>query len=140
MSIQAVLAPVFVLVALTFALLFTMGRKRVGALRQGQTRIGDIALGQPNWPVNVTQAGNAFNNQFQLPFLFYALVAFALIVRKTDLLFVAMSWIFVALRIVHAGIHITTNRVTRRFMAYTAGVMVLMAMWIVFAVRILLAI
>jgi hypothetical protein len=140
MSIQAVLAPVFVLVALTFALLFTMGRKRVGALRQGQARISDIALGEPNWPVNVTQAGNAFNNQFQLPFLFYVLVALALIVRKTDLLFVVMSWIFVALRIAHAGIHITTNRVPRRFMVYAAGVLILMAMWIIFAVRILFAI
>jgi hypothetical protein len=140
MSIQAVLAPVFVLVALTFALLFTMGRKRVGALRQGQTRIGDIALGEPNWPTDVTQASNAFNNQFQLPFLFYVLVVFALIVHKADLLFVVMSWIFVALRILHAGIHITSNRVSRRFMAYTAGMVILMAMWIIFAVRILFAI
>jgi hypothetical protein len=67
-------------------------------------------------------------------------VALALIVRKTDLLFVVMSWIFVALRIAHAGIHITTNRVPRRFMVYAAGVLILMAMWIIFAVRILFAI
>jgi len=139
MSIQAVLAPVFVLVALTFGLLFMSGRMRVRAVRQGQTRIGDVALGEPNWPADVTQAGNAFNNQFQLPVLFYVLVAFALIVRKTDLLFVAMSWIFVALRFVHAGIHVTTNRVGNRFMAYTACMVVLLAMWIIFAVRILLA-
>ena len=140
MSIQAVLAPVFVLVALTFALLFTMGRKRLGALRQGQTRTGDIALGEPNWPANVMQASNSFNNQFQLPVLFYVLVALALIVRKTDLLFVVMSWIFVALRIIHAGIHTTTNRLGNRFMTYTAGLVVLVAMWIILAVRILLAI
>jgi hypothetical protein len=140
MSIQAVLAPVFVLVALTFTLLFTMGRKRVGAVRQGHTRVGDIALGEPNWPANVTQASNAFNNQFQLPVLFYVLVALALIVHKTDILFVAMSWIFVALRIIHAGIHTTTNRIGNRFMAYTAGLVVLLAMWIIFALRILLAI
>ena len=63
----------------------------------------------------------------------------ALIVRKTDLLFVAMSWIFVVLRLVHAGIHVTTNRVGNRFMAYTACMVVLLAMWIIFAVRILLA-
>lgn len=139
MSIQAVLAPVFVLVALTFALLFTMGRKRIGAVRQGQTRVGEIALGEPNWPADATQASNAFNNQFQLPVLFYVLVVLALIVHKTDLLFVVMSWIFVALRIVHAGIHTTTNRMGNRFMAYTAGLVVLLAMWIIFAVRILLA-
>ena len=140
MSIQAVLAPVFVLVALTFALLFTMGRKRLGALRQGQTQTRDIALGEPNWPAEATQASNAFNNQFQLPMLFYVLVVLALIVHKADLLFVAMSWIFVALRIVHAGIHTTTNRLGNRFMAYTAGLVVLVAMWIIFALRILFAI
>ena len=140
MSIQAVLAPVFVLIGLTFVLLFLTGQRRIGAVKQGKTQIRDIVLDDSNWPANATQASNAFNNQFQLPVLFYVLVVLALIVHKADLLFVVMSWIFVALRFVHAGIHITTNRLGNRFMAYTAGLVILIAMWIIFAARILLAI
>ena len=47
MSVQMVLAPVFVLVGLTFALLLGMFWTRRQALVSKQTKIRDIALGQP---------------------------------------------------------------------------------------------
>lgn len=140
MSVAAVLAPVFVLVALTFALNFSMGYLRVTAVSRGEVHMRDIALRQPNWPVRTTQIGNAFHNQLELPILFYLLVAFALITRKADLVFVSLSWLFVALRLVHAYIMVTTNRVSRRFAAFAAAALVLLLMWIVFAVQILFAI
>jgi hypothetical protein len=45
----------------------------------------------------------------------------------------------VALRYWHAGIHVTTNHVVRRFAAYAAGFGVLMLFWLVVAMRVLLA-
>ena len=45
-----ILLPVFVQVALTFALLFWMASARTRAVRRGETKIRDIALGQPAWP------------------------------------------------------------------------------------------
>ena len=137
MSVAAVLAPVFVLVAMIFVLLIWTGRSRVAALRSGEVKLKDIALGQQAWPERVTQIGNSYNNQMQLPLLFFVLVALALPLRQTDLLFVIMSWVFVVLRIVHAFIHTRSNSVPRRFSAFVAGVFVLMAMWAIFAVRIL---
>jgi hypothetical protein len=136
MSISAILAPLFVQVGLTFVLLFWMGRSRVAVLRSGGVKVKDIALGERVWPVKVQQVANAFHNQFELPILFYGLVALALITRKADLAFVVMAWIFVATRLVHAYIHTTSNRVPQRFMAFLAGVVILMLMWILFAVRI----
>ena len=139
MTVQAVLAPLFVQVLLTFALLVLTGRGRFAAVRRGETRIGQIALGEPNWPARVQATGNAFSNQFELPVLFYVLVPLALITRKADLLFVVLAWLFVLTRIAHAGVFVTSNHVPTRFYAYMAGVLVLAAMWIVFALRILLA-
>ena len=81
MSIQVILLPLFVQVALTFVLLFWMGLSRVGAIRRKETRISDVALGQLNWPIKVQQISNCFANQFQLPVLFYALVALALLIK-----------------------------------------------------------
>ena len=137
MSVASILLPVFVQVALTFILLMRLGSGRLRTLSAGNTKVRDIALGESNWPADVTQVGNCFNNQFQLPMLFYVLVVLALVLHKADLLFVIMSWIFVISRIVHAGVHITSNNVNQRFAAYTVGMVVLLLMWAIFAVRIL---
>jgi hypothetical protein len=138
MSIQAILLPLFVHVALTLALLFWMGAARVGVIKSGTVKIRDIALGQQAWPERETQLTNCFHNQFQLPVLFYVLVALALFTRKADLLFVALSWLFVALRVGHAWVHVTSNNVPTRFRWYLAGAVVLLAMWVAFAVQIVL--
>jgi len=137
MSVASILLPVFVQVALTFVLLMRLGSGRLRTLSAGNTKVRDIALGESNWPADVTQVGNCFNNQFQLPMLFYVLVVLALFLHKADLLFVIMSWIFVISRVVHAGVHITSNNVNQRFAAYTVGMVVLLLMWAIFAVRIL---
>jgi hypothetical protein len=137
-SIQAVLLPLFVQVALTFALMFWTGTARTMSIRRGEVKVRDIALGQAGWTEQGTKVGNAFRNQFELPVLFYVLVVLAIIVRKADLLFVVMAWIFVVTRIVHAAVHTGSNNVPRRFYAYLAGAIVLLVMWIVFALLVLL--
>src|SRR5665213_793795 len=138
MSVQMVLLPVFVLVGLTFALLLWMAGARRRALVGGETKIRDIALGQPNWPTRATQIGNCYRNQFELPLLFYVLIALALPLRHADLFIVLMSWVFVVTRFAHAGIFVTSNNVAQRGPAWFAGALVLFAMWLYFALKILL--
>ena len=138
MSIQAVLLPVFVQVALTIALGFWMAYERTASIRRGETKIRDVALRQPAWPQKATQVSNAFDSQFQIPLLFYVLVVFAWITRQADLVFLVMAWLFVLSRLVHAYIHTTSNHVPTRFRAYAVGLIVLALMWIIFAVRILI--
>lgn len=138
MSVQMVLLPVFVLIGLAFALLISMVGARRNALVGRETRIKDIALGQPNWPIRATQIGNCFRNQFELPVLFYILIALALPLRHADLVIVVLSWVFVVTRLVHAGVFVTSNDLNRRSLAWLAGVLVLLAMWIYFALKILL--
>jgi hypothetical protein len=140
MSVPMVLLPVFVLIGLTFALLLGMAGARRGALVGGQTKVRDIALGQPNWPTRATQIGNCFKNQFELPVLFYILIAIALPLRHADLIIVLLSWVFVVTRFVHAGIFVTSNDLNHRSLAWFAGVLVLLAMWLYFALRIMLLI
>jgi hypothetical protein len=140
MSIQMVLLPVFILAGLTFVLLLWMVGSRRQALVGGETKIRDIALGQPNWPTRATQIANCYANQFELPLLFYILIALALPLRHADLFIVLMSWVFVVTRFVHAGIFVTSNDLGRRSSAWLAGVLVLLAMWIYFALKILLLI
>lgn len=136
---KALLVPVFLQVALTFALLLAVAKSRVGALRRGEVAMKDIALGQNAWPVRATQIGRAYQNQLETPVLFYALVALALATDRVDLVLVVGAWFFFAARAAHAYIHVTSNRVPIRFQAFLAGIIVLMAMWAYFALRVLLA-
>ena len=137
MSVQAVFLPLLVQVALTFALLFWTARVRTRAVRERKVHMRDIALRQQNWPQRATQIANAYQNQLELPVLFYVVTILAWSTGQADLLFVVLAWVFVVLRLAHATIHVTSNRVPRRFAAFAAGVLVLLAMWVLFAVRLL---
>ena len=135
MNHAALLLPVFVQVLLTFALMGAMGRARVAALRSGALRVRDIALGQSAWPAQATQFERAYLNQFELPVLFYAVVAMLLATNLSSTLFVVLAWLFVLTRLAHAFIHVTSNIVPQRFGAFLIGGIILMLMWAAFALR-----
>ena len=139
MTIQMVLLPVFVQVALTFALMTWMASVRTASIKRGEIKIRDIALRQPAWSAKATQISNCYDSQFQIPLLFYVLVILAWATKQADLIFVVMAWIFVLSRLAHAYIHTTSNHVPTRFKIFAVGVIVLLLMWIIFAVRILMS-
>jgi hypothetical protein len=125
MSVQMVLLPVFVLVGLTFALLLGMMRTR---------------RGEPAGPNRATQLADCYRDQFELPLLFYLLIALALPLRRADLFIVLMSWVFVVTRFAHAGIFVTSSDSAPRSAAWLASALVLFAMWLYFALKLLLLI
>jgi hypothetical protein len=137
MNQTAILYPVFVQVLLTFALQIWMRKERLGAVKRGEVQFGDISLRQQKWPPRATQVSNAFHNQLETPILFYAIAAFLMITSQVSLVFVVLAWLFVAARLFHAYIHTGPNKQPYRFYGYAAGSVVLFAMWILFAVRIL---
>jgi hypothetical protein len=137
MSVRFVLLPLFVEVVLTFGLLFWLAPLRRGAFKKGVVRESDIALGQKAWPQRTQQIANSFDNQFQLPVLFYVLTILSIVTHHADLLFVVLAWIFVLARLVHAYVHTTSNRVLVRGGFYGVGAFALALMWLIFIVRIL---
>jgi hypothetical protein len=116
-----VLLPVFVLVGLTFFLLLWTARARSNAGVRGETR-----------------SDNRFADEFEIPVLFYVLIAIALPLRRVDLVLVMLSWVFVVTRFAHAGIVATSNDGRTRSLAWFAGALVLLAMWVYFALKTLL--
>jgi hypothetical protein len=66
-------------------------------------------------------------------------VIVALFTRKADTVFVVLEWLFVLSRLAHAAIHTTGNDLRRRFLAFLAGALILLVMWLLLAARILLA-
>ncbi len=139
MSLATVFAPVFVQVALTFGLLFWAGSLRVAAVRGGTVRMRDVALREPLWPRRVTQVTNAYQNQLELPVLFYLLVVIAFFTAHMTATLVVLSWLFVLSRLFHAVIHVTTNELRRRFFVFTAGAMILLLMWVLYLLDVVFA-
>lgn len=114
--------------ALTLVLLFVLGRRRLPLVGAGKIAVQDIALDSGPWPEAAKKASNAFDNQFQLPVLFAIGIGMALYLG-VGWLEAILSWVFVASRIVHAAIHVTSNHVYHRFAAYMIGLAVLLALW-----------
>ena len=139
MSIIAVLAPLFVEVALTFALLFWLGTLRARLVRSGAVKPRDVALGEPNWPPQVIRIGNAYRDQLELPILFYLVLVLAAFSGRASVTLVVLAWVFVATRFLHALIHVTTNNLARRFALFLGGAAILALMWLLVLGQLILA-
>ncbi len=137
MSIWIVLFPVFVQVALTLVLGFYLSFERRSVLRSGATP-RDVELSCDGWPPRVRQIGNSYHNQFELPVLFYVAVILAKDTQSAGYMFVFLAWLFAALRLVHAMIHITSNDMRLRGLFFAAGFITLVVMWILLALRVFL--
>lgn len=133
MSEWAIIQPLLVEVLLTFLLALWLGVLRARAVAGRMVRVRDIVLGQKAWPGRVQQVSNSFQNQFEVPVLFYLVVVLAIQTGRVGPLLVGLAWGFVVLRLVHAAIHVTTNKLRPRFMAFLGATVVLAAMWLVFA-------
>jgi hypothetical protein len=135
---KLLLLPALIHVGLVFFLVFMTGGGRVAAARRGEVRLKDVALDASKWPDHLRKRANNYQNQFELPVLFYALIAFLLATRLVDAVQVILAWMFLITRLVHTYIHIGRNVVIDRFYAFVASVITLLAMWVWFALRILL--
>ena len=116
-----ILYPVFVQALLTFIVYGLLAVARARAIRaMGHQRSpGDLALGRVTWPEDAEKRAANQRNQFELPVLFYAVVAFAL-----------LAWLFVLTRLVHAAIHVGPNKVRWRSPAFALGLLILALMWL----------
>jgi hypothetical protein len=122
--------------AIALLLLFVLGTIRVPMVARGQMPVGRVALSREPWPENEKKVSNAFDNQFQLPVLFYVACGLGLYFTPS-ILEVLLAWLFVLSRIVHAFIFATRNRVYRRFFAYSFGYAILCLFWLELIVRLI---
>lgn len=125
-------------VLLTMGLLVWMGVERVPRVARGEIAVKDIAVDRDAYPLKARLLSNSFDNQFQLPVLFYVSALLALWSGGVGWVEVVLAWLFVALRYVHAAIHVTSNRVYRRFGVYSAGLVVLALLWLWLVLRLVI--
>ena len=136
----SILLPPTALAFLTGFVWLRMGSDRLGELRSRRIHPQQVATSkQMSETLQNTQSADHFRNLFEVPVLFYALCGFIALTRMTTLLLLACAWGYVVLRAAHAYIHLSHNKVVRRFQAFVASTIVLYVMWGVFAVRLVMS-
>ena len=136
----AILLPPTVLAFVTGFVWLRLGSDRLGELRSRRIHPQQVATSkQMGETLQNVQSADHFRNLFEVPVLFYALCAFLAITRLTTVFLLACAWGYVVLRAVHTYIHLTHNKVVRRFQIFVASTIVLYVMWGIFAVRLLMA-
>ena len=124
--------PMAAMVLLTIVVLYRMVRGRVAAVRSGavDAHFYKTYQGENTEPHKVAQQVRHFSNLFENPVLFYVACVVAMVSGLGGTPMIVLAWLFVATRIVHAIIHLTTNRIPRRIAAYASSWTVLAAMWL----------
>lgn len=137
MSRDLIFLPVLVQVLLTLLVFVALIRAKVRAVKAGTVDMARRALHEDAWPDDVLQVNNNIRNQFQLPVLFYVLSFSLWAMDAVGVPALAVAWLFVVSRLVHAWIHVGSNYVPNRRRAFTVGwflllVMVALAAWALF--------
>lgn len=139
MTPSPLLLPLLTMVALTAAVWVTMvvqrltAQKRMGLpIDAFATRASTSAAFGPT-----EKAANHYLNLFEMPVLFYALVAVSLATGVVTSLMVTLAWVFVGFRVVHAAIACSYNNVNHRAAAFLIGTLVLWVLWAHFGLTLL---
>jgi hypothetical protein len=123
--------PMLAMVLLTAAVLAVLFRSRVRAVREGKVTARYYKVYQDqSEPDYAIKPARHFTNLFESPTLFYAACLTAMVTHQVTMLMQALAWIYVLLRMIHAYVHLGTNKIPRRIAVYFRSWLVLLGMWI----------
>lgn len=129
------LYPMAALVALTFVVVLINFIWRVHSVKQRQVspKYYLIMQGQTP-PERIIQGTRHFANLFEMPVLYYVVGVLAITLQLESMLLIALGWLYVVIRLVHAVIHMSYNGLWHRIIVFWLGCLCLLAMWIVLLV------
>lgn len=129
---KALLYPLLIQVALTFAVMLYMFRARMREFKSKGINPDSVATRQlfAGKLTDSANVGDNFANLLEMPVLFYTAVVLALTLLIHDPIIIALAWLYVGLRMVHSLIHCTYNLVMHRFYAFSMSALVLLALWV----------
>lgn len=134
MSQTAIFWPMLAHVLLVFIVYLVLAVRRTEAVRSRGAPVSAYRQ-RATEPESSMTAANNLMNQFEAPVLLHvACLAFHAIGAVSPVA-LALAWLFVASRYVHAFIHLTTNKLKHRSYSFRVGVALLALLWIWFALK-----
>jgi hypothetical protein len=120
-----------IMVILTFIIGFIAIQVRFFSVKKGDVSARYYKLMQgEDVPEIVTKTTRCFNNQFEVPVLFYVVCTLYISLGIESLVGIIFAWLFVILRSIHAYIHLTYNHILHRMRVFLLGCMSVLILWV----------
>jgi hypothetical protein len=133
MNQASIFVPMGTLVALTFIVLALIPFRRFRAAFAGQVGSDDFKLGESaRVPAHVSIPNRNYMNLLELPMLFYVACIALYVTSRVRMLELDLAWAYVALRVAHSAVHLTTNHIFTRLTFFALSNVVLGVMWLFF--------
>jgi len=132
----AIFWPMLAHVLLVYIVYLVMFRRRYHAVKSGEAKVGQYKVRSTEPASSVTVANNLIN-QFELPVLFHVLCLALFVTNGVNYLTLALMWLFIATRYVHAFVHLTSNNLRHRRRMFFLGAVILLVAWVWFALHLL---
>jgi hypothetical protein len=138
MRAELIFVPVALLALWTHLVALFTGVARVRAARAGRVRPGAFKMGEsPDVPADVAVVNRNLMNLLEMPVLFYVVTLAFYVTGHAGPAVIWLAWVYVALRLLHSFIHLTSNRIISRLTAFAASNVVLLTMWLYFLSRVI---
>ncbi len=127
---EAIFGPVFGMFVLTMVVWVYMYAKRIPLIQSLDLAPDELtpeALARHSPPA-VSNPSDNLKNLFEMPVLFYVLSGWLYVTAAVDAFYLWAAWAYLALRVLHSGMHCTRNVVLVRFWLYGASCLVLFVM------------
>lgn len=105
--------------------------RKIHAVKTKQVRARAFKLNLPEAgiPESVVVVSNHYNNLFQMPVYFLIVGVLAISLNLVDSVIVVMGWFFVATRLAHSYVHLTSNHVQKRYIVFGLSCLILFGIW-----------
>lgn len=125
------MTPVLALVVWTLVMLVWLYVRRIPAMRRAgidpaKIRGSESYASLPPMNPRAVWVADNYNHLHEQPTIFYALCVYSYLTGVADSLNVMLAWGYVASRLVHSLIQVTTNYVPLRFVVFNIGSLMLM--------------
>lgn len=127
---HGMIAPVLALIAWTFVMWLWLYAARIPAMAKHKVDLEAVRMGRPTnaLPPEVTRVADNYNHLHEQPTIFYALALAAQAAGAVDGWSLHLAWAYVLIRIVHSLIQATANIIQVRFLVFSIGSFVLLAL------------
>ena len=130
MNQNLILFPMLALIGWTFCVLLMMGSRRIAAVQAGRVHAREFAMGESAAvPADCTIVNRHYMNLLEIPLLFYAVSLTFYVTQQADTTALVLAWAYVALRLAHSAVHLGSNRLFHRLLAFAFSNFALMGLW-----------
>ena len=99
-----------------------------------EIKYGQFKLYRGEFPDDYEQSRQHLKNQFELPIIFYLLVALLYSLNNLQYIDIILAWLFVISRYIHSFIRFKNNYLPYRGSVFSLGLVILLAGWINFII------